>query len=88
MDCDIKLRQLKEEIRHEMEMRRLQTSHLDAHDASFAQVREIIAGTAEQIKELVGVVNQLAVAQGKTEAKLLSLIESLAREHSNGHTKS
>jgi hypothetical protein len=62
MDYEIKLKQMAEELRHEVEMRKLQASHLDTHDASFAQVREILAATAEQL-------HQLSLAQAVTETK-------------------
>ena len=79
MNYEEEILKLKEEMRHERELRRGQSLHLIAHDASIsiAAIREILAENAVQMQEMQGIVRE-------TQTMLKTLIDSLVRGRQNG----
>jgi len=88
MDLDWKIKQLEENLRHEQEMRKLQGDRLDTHDQHFAQLHLTLTEITNTINETNRLVAQLAVEQTKTEMMLQNLIQTIAREHTNGKSSS
>ena len=77
MDLEQRIEKLEEEMRHERTMRRFHESRLDAHDASFDAVREILKETASQIQ-------QGQAEMGELRALVKELIQGLLKGRQNG----
>ena len=84
MDYDWRIKQLEEETRHEKAMRELHAGHLDAHDRSFAAIKDTLETVRRRLEEITQIQLQFAVDQAKTDMMLRDLIGTIAREHSNG----
>ncbi len=91
LDYELKFKQIEEEARHENAMRLLQSKRLDTHDESIGFVKTTLDIILARLNETTEIVNKLAVSQAKTEAglqglqaTLQDLIQTIAREHSNG----
>jgi hypothetical protein len=84
MDDDWRIKQLEEETRHEKAMRELHAGHLDAHDRSFAAIKDTLETVRRRLEETSQIVKDLAIAQSRTEMALANLIDTIVREHSNG----
>jgi uncharacterized protein YajQ (UPF0234 family) len=72
-----RIKQLEEELRHEVAMRELQGQRLDTHDTSIAAVNATLAVVATRL-------DQLAAIQTQTAKMLQDLIQAITRDHSNG----
>jgi hypothetical protein len=81
---DLKIKQLEEEIRHEKEMRTLQGQRIDTHQSWLEGVNATLAVVGTRLDMLGVRLEALAASQEKTEAMLQNLIQTLAREHTNG----
>ena len=77
---ELRIKQLEEEMRHEQAMAKLRAERLDAHDRSIDTLRELMRDLTENV-------GKLQEETAKTQTMLQSLIQLIAAEHSNGHSK-
>jgi len=84
MTQEQRIKVLEEEMRHEQEMRRIRGERLDAHDASFAFVRDTLDVVGVRLDKLTVHLEQIAEMQAKTEGMLQDLIQAITRTHGNG----
>ena len=82
-----RIKQLEEELRHEVAMRALQGDRLDAHDQSIDAIRATLDVVATRLDGVTVRLDQLAIMQTKTESMLQDLIRAITAEHSNGKGK-
>jgi hypothetical protein len=77
MDYESKIKVLEEEMRHERALSELRGQRLDAHDASFNSIREILRHTAE-------IQDKLTVDLAKLEVIVRDLVQAITAERGNG----
>src|SRR5262252_34578 len=70
MDYEHKIKLLEEEMRHEQELAKLRGQRLDAHDASFNSIREILKETARMQQQFAVDIARLESGLAKLEGDI------------------
>jgi hypothetical protein len=84
VDYEFSIELCEKELIHLREMQALMRAHVDTHDASFSAVGGRMDRIETNLERIEVTVGQVAEMQKVTEQKLQGLIDTLAREHSNG----
>jgi hypothetical protein len=87
MDYEWSIKVHERELAHLREMQALTRAHMDTHDTSFQVVGDRMERIETSLELTQATVREVAEMQKVTEQKMQSLIDILAREHSNGRLK-
>jgi len=86
VDYEFSIKLCEKELIHLREMQALMRAPIDTHDASFSTVGGRMDRIETNLERIEVTVGQVAEMQKVTEQKLQGLIDTLAREHSNGRS--
>jgi hypothetical protein len=84
MDYETRIKVLEEEMRHERALSELRGQRLDAHDASFNSIREILLHTAEIQEKFALDLAKLEVDLAELRVIVRDLVQAITAERSDG----
>jgi len=82
MDYEHRIKLLKEEMRHERAIAELHGQRLDAHDASFNSIREILKETARSQQQFAVDIARLEQDLAHTQSMVQDLIRAITADRS------